>query len=77
MEKNDGVTAMKIGFAKRDITPPAGTELGGYAGYRPCAGVHDPSYGGSAGWGDGHETLDVLFQSEAGSVFDNPQLIPQ
>ena len=35
---------MKIGFAKKDITPPLGTELGGYAGYRPCAGVHDPLY---------------------------------
>ena len=33
---------MKIGFAKTDITPPVGTELGGYAGYRPCAGAHDP-----------------------------------
>lgn len=33
---------MKIGFAKREIAPPVGTELGGYAGYRPCAGVHDP-----------------------------------
>lgn len=33
---------MKIGFAKREITPPVGTELGGYAGYRPCGGVHDP-----------------------------------
>ena len=33
---------MKIGFMKTDITPPIGTELGGYAGYRPCSGVHDP-----------------------------------
>lgn len=33
---------MKIGFARRPITPPPDTELGGYAGYRPCAGVHDP-----------------------------------
>ena len=33
---------MKIGFAKREITPPAGMELGGYAGYRPNSGVHDP-----------------------------------
>ena len=33
---------MKIGFARKAITPPAGTELGGYAGYRPCAGCHDP-----------------------------------
>lgn len=33
---------MRIGFAKSDITPPPGTELGGYAGYRPCTGVHDP-----------------------------------
>lgn len=33
---------MRIGFSKRDITPPVGTELGGYAGYRPCTGVHDP-----------------------------------
>ena len=35
---------MKIGFAKRDITPPLGLELSGYAGYRPNAGVHDPLY---------------------------------
>ena len=35
---------MRIGFAKTNITPPIGTELGGYAGYRPCAGVHDPLY---------------------------------
>ena len=34
--------AMRIGFSKSDITPPLGTELGGYAGYRPCSGVHDP-----------------------------------
>ena len=33
---------MKIGFARRDITPPPGMELGGYAGYRPNNGVHDP-----------------------------------
>ena len=33
---------IRIGFAQRDITPPVGTELGGYAGYRPCTGVHDP-----------------------------------
>lgn len=33
---------MRIGFAQRDITPPVGTELGGYAGFRPCAGSHDP-----------------------------------
>lgn len=35
---------MKIGFAKREITPPLGLELGGYAGYRPNCGVHDPLY---------------------------------
>ena len=35
---------MRIGFAKMAITPPLGTELGGYAGYRPCAGIHDPLY---------------------------------
>ena len=35
---------MRIGFAKGNITPPVGTELGGYAGYRPCVGVHDPLY---------------------------------
>lgn len=35
-------SVMKIGFSRREITPPPGTELGGYAGYRPCAGVHDP-----------------------------------
>lgn len=33
---------MKIGFSKKDISPPVGMELGGYAGYRPCAGVYDP-----------------------------------
>ena len=35
---------MKIGFSKKEITPPTGMELGGYAGYRPNAGVHDPLY---------------------------------
>ena len=35
---------MKIGFSKTDITPPIGTVLGGYAGFRPCSGVHDPLY---------------------------------
>lgn len=35
---------MKIGFSKENITPPVGTELGGYAGYRPCTGVHDELY---------------------------------
>ena len=35
---------MRIGFAKMEITSPLGTELGGYAGYRPCSGVHDPLY---------------------------------
>ena len=35
---------MKIGFAKREITPPLGLELSGYAGYRPNCGVHDPLY---------------------------------
>ena len=33
---------MKVGFASRTITPPLGMELGGYAGYRPNSGVHDP-----------------------------------
>lgn len=33
---------MRIGFAKRNITPPVGTGLAGYAGYRPCSGIHDP-----------------------------------
>lgn len=33
---------MRIGFAKREITPPVGTLLSGYAGHRPCSGVHDP-----------------------------------
>lgn len=33
---------MRIGFASTDITPPVGMELAGYAGYRPCSGVHDP-----------------------------------
>lgn len=35
---------MKIGFSKKEITPPAGMELGGYAGYRPNSGVHDLLY---------------------------------
>ncbi len=33
---------IRIGFARQDITPPLGTELGGYAAHRPCSGVHDP-----------------------------------
>ena len=35
---------MKIGFSQKKITPPLGMELGGYAGYRPNEGVHDPLY---------------------------------
>ena len=35
---------MRIGFSKFDITPPPGIVLGGYAGYRPCGGVHDPLF---------------------------------
>lgn len=35
---------LRIGFAKEDITPPLLIPLGGYAGYRPCEGVHDPIY---------------------------------
>lgn len=35
---------MKIGFSKTNITPPPGIVLGGYTGYRPCSGVHDPLY---------------------------------
>ena len=36
------MTDMRIGFSKTEISPPLGTELGGYARYRPCTGVHDP-----------------------------------
>lgn len=36
--------AMRIGFSKSNITPPEGIVLGGYAGYRPCSGVHDPLF---------------------------------
>lgn len=35
---------MRAGFAKQDITPPVGTPLAGYAGHRPCAGIHDRLY---------------------------------
>ena len=35
---------MRIGFAKRDITPSVGTPLAGYAGHRPCSGIHDPLF---------------------------------
>lgn len=38
------MTNMRIGFSKTDISPPVGTELGGYAGYRPCTGTRDPLY---------------------------------
>ncbi|MBR2888872.1 MAG: hypothetical protein IKC09_01180 [Oscillospiraceae bacterium] len=33
---------MRLGFAQGDMTPPVGIELGGYAGYRPNEGFHDP-----------------------------------
>ena len=38
------MNTVRIGFSKTDITPHPGTELGGYAGYRPSSGVHDPLY---------------------------------
>lgn len=34
----------RIGFCRREITPPVGMGLGGYAGHRPCTGVHDALY---------------------------------
>lgn len=36
--------SIMIGFSKTDITPSPGIVLGGYAGYRPCGGTHDPLY---------------------------------
>lgn len=61
---------MRIGFAKRQITPPIGTELGGYAGYRPCTGVHDPLYAKAVvleqeGTRYGLVVLDLLCADEA------------
>lgn len=44
MEWRNEMQNIRIGFSKSDITPPVGMELGGYAGFRPCAGVHDPLY---------------------------------
>ncbi len=44
IEWSDKMNTIRIGFAKRDISPAPGVELGGYAGFRPCAGVHDPLY---------------------------------
>ena len=41
---------IKIGFSKMDITPPIGTQLSGYAGYRPNSGVHDPLYCKAVVW---------------------------
>ena len=40
----EGENRMRMGFAKREITPPVGTQLAGYAGYRPNEGVRDPLY---------------------------------
>ena len=37
------LNVMKIGFSKKDITP-SGVVLGGYAGFRPCSGAHDPLF---------------------------------
>jgi len=35
---------MKVGYAKRDVTPPTGIRLGGYGGRfdKPSQTVHDP-----------------------------------
>ena len=61
---------MRLGFAKCCITPPVGTELGGYAGYRPCDGVHDDLWcravvleQGDARWA--LVTMDLLCVDEA------------
>ena len=42
MEMEWDIVEIKIGFSRRNITPHPGVELGGYAGYRPCSGYHDP-----------------------------------
>ena len=44
METVSFASQMRIGFGKTRISPPEGIVLGGYAGYRPCGGVHDPLY---------------------------------
>ena len=64
------MNAMRIGFSKSDITPPLGTELGGYAGYRPSSGVHDPLFCKAVvleqgGVGHALVVLDLLCVDEA------------
>ena len=61
---------MRLGFAKREITPPRGIVLGGYAGFRPCGGVHDPLYCKAVVLEQGMEryclvALDLLCPEEA------------
>ena len=68
--KDTEVKTMRLGFAKREITPPRGIVLGGYAGFRPCGGVHDPLYCKAVVLEQGMEryclvTLDLLCVDEA------------
>ena len=64
------MAAMRIGFSKADITPAPGIELGGYAGYRPCGGVHDPLHCRAVvleqeGWRYGLVSLELMCVDEA------------
>ncbi|HUU42729.1 MAG TPA: neutral/alkaline non-lysosomal ceramidase N-terminal domain-containing protein [Planctomycetota bacterium] len=55
------MSEVTVGHARRDITPPAGTWMMGYAARtKPCEGVHDPIYTNAVAVSDGSKTVVVI-----------------
>ena len=51
--------ALDVGFARVDVTPPMGTPISGYFGYRPAVGVLDPLEATCVAFSDGCSTALV------------------
>jgi len=62
-QRTKGAATKRIaaGYARRDITPPVGTWMMGYAARnKPCEGVHDPIYASALAVSDGGKSVLLL-----------------
>ena len=55
------MSTITVGHARRDITPPVGTWMMGYASRdHPCEGVHDPLFADAVAVSDGEKTVLII-----------------
>ncbi|KPK98260.1 MAG: hypothetical protein AMK75_07090 [Planctomycetes bacterium SM23_65] len=53
--------SIAVGHARRDITPPVGTWMMGYAARtKPCEGVHDPIFANAVAVSDAENTVVII-----------------